>query len=56
MRKSSEIKKALASVGLPCDTYADVNVAIAEVEKRVSEDTLVLVTGSNFLVAEIEGL
>lgn len=42
--------------GLQGDTYKDVNTAINEAKNKASEDDLILICGSTFLVAEVSRL
>jgi len=51
-----ELKEKALEFGLVGNTFDDVNVAIAETRSSANAEDLVLVCGSNFLVAEVEGV
>jgi len=49
-----ELKKKAVAFGLNGNSFENVNDAIAEVKKIASEDDLIIVCGSIFLVAEVD--
>lgn len=56
MRSALEVRKAFASVGIVMNMYEHVNAAIADFKNKASENELLVVLGSNFLIAEIDNL
>lgn len=56
MRTAVEIRKAFASIGISAQIFQNVNQAIKEVSTNCREDAIVMILGSNFLIAEIENL
>lgn len=51
---AAELQQQAASAGLKGTTYTDVNAALKEALDQASEDDLVIVCGSIFLVAEVD--
>lgn len=53
---AEEVQKAAASHNIPGDSYPDVNVALTEARKNAGSDGIIVVTGSTFVVADLEVL
>ncbi len=54
--KSDELQKLAEDMGLIGQYFVDVNDAIDAAKKNAEQDDFILITGSTFVVAEIEGL
>lgn len=51
-----ELQSLAALAGLSGSVYADVNIAIQQAVSQADSDDLIVITGSNYLIAEVNGL